>query len=152
MVLTQERLKELLHYDHEIGIFTRGGVAAGSSRKGYVVIRADGKKYPAHHLAWLWMTGGLPSSEIDHRNGVKADNKWRNLRSSTRSLNLQNQRCSRADNRTGFLGVSRYVDRGFVARIKLNGESRYLGTFSDARSAHAAYLQEKRRLHPACEI
>jgi hypothetical protein len=101
------------------------------------------------------MTGAWPLFEIDHRNGIGTDNRWKNLRDGTRSFNIQNQRRARSDNKTGFLGVHRSGKKerkGFVAKIQLDGKQRYLGVFSTAEAAHAAYLAAKRRIHPGCVI
>lgn len=99
MILTQARLKELLHYDPETGVWTRLvatsnsiriGDVAGGVNHGYVRISVDGRKYSAHRLAFLYQTGAWPSAEVDHWNLDKADNSWGNLRGATRSQNIAN--------------------------------------------------------------
>ena len=111
--LTQARLKELLHYDPETGLFTwlvsRGRSAAGSRAgtrhsEGYTQIRIDGVRRFAHRLAFLFMEGELPS-EVDHRNRARGDNRWKNLRPATRQENASNLGL-RSDNTSGFRGVS----------------------------------------------
>lgn len=82
--LTQERLKELLRYDMDTGLFywrkssgrAKAGSVAGWEETG-VIIRVDGRKYPAHHLACLYVTGrhAVPR----HLNGDRYDNRWQNL-------------------------------------------------------------------------
>ena len=154
--VTLERLRELLRYDPETGIFTRlipvGGEPAGSAAgwsmsHGYVGISIDGRKYTAHRLAWLYMTGKLPWMKLDHENGVRSDNKWSNLRHGTQAQNGQNQRRAHVDNTSGFLGVVSIRGR-YVARICLNRRTYHLGTFSTADEAHAAYVAAKREMHP----
>jgi Demerecviridae HNH endonuclease len=59
--LTAERLRELLHYNPDTGVFTRlvsvnnyyarAGDVAGCIRDGYLSISVDGRGYQAHRLA-----------------------------------------------------------------------------------------------------
>lgn len=93
------------------------------------------------------MTGAPPPAEIDHINGATGDNRWANLRSATSSLNSQNCRHARSDNRTGLLGAMPNK-KGFMARITIGGAKHYLGTFPSAQQAHETYLKAKRQLHP----
>ena len=83
-MLTQERLKELLHYDEETGLFTRktrvasrmkGTISGARHNKGYVQIMIDGDNYLAHRLAWFYVYGEWPKNQIDHINRIKTDNK-----------------------------------------------------------------------------
>lgn len=158
MAITQERLKELLHYDSGTGVFTwrvrRGGGATAGAKAGatdtygYAQITVDRHLYLAHQIAWLYMTGFWPRFEIDHRNRVRNDNAWSNLRPADRLLNTQNRTKPNTKNSTGLLGVSRYRTSEFSARITVNGKQRFLGVYSSAEQAHAVYLAAKRELHP----
>ena len=155
--LTAERLREVLDYDQETGVFTwkirthsrvKAGDVAGALRPdGYIQISIDGCLHRAHRLAWLYVTGESPPSEIDHINCVKNDNRISNLRLATRSENLQNQLRAKSNNNTGFLGVSPNLWK-FKAEIQVDGKRRYIGTFPTPEEAHAAYLKAKRQLHP----
>lgn len=98
--LTQERLKELLHYGPNSGLFMwrvdrRGTAKAGqwagrTNSKGYVEISVDGKRYKAHRLAWLYTHGVWPKGQIDHKDRDRAGNWIDNLRDVTQSVNLKN--------------------------------------------------------------
>lgn len=161
MSLTQAKLKELLRYEPLTGLFTWlvqksnrvcvGGVAGVINDRGYIQIKIDGSAYKAHRLAWLYMTGAWPQLEIDHKNGIRNDNKWRNLRDVTRFINHQNQRKAQRHNKTGFLGVTQR-GKHFPATITVNKKSCSLGTYLTPELAHEAYLKAKRELHEGCAI
>lgn len=158
--LTAERLRELLHYDADNGVFTRlissganrahaGDIAGGISAQGYVYIRVDGKKYKAHRLAFLHTYGRWPTDQIDHIDGDRANNRIANLREATNSENRQNLKQSHQNNKSTLLGVSLNSKKGkFIAQISVNKRIRYLGIFPTAELAHAAYLAAKSQLHP----
>ena len=50
-----------------------------------------GTAFPAHRIAFLWMTGRWPEPETDHINGIRNDNRWSNLREVTVSQNQLNR-------------------------------------------------------------
>ena len=155
--LSLERLHELLHYNPRTGLFVRkvragnsapvGTIAGGFNRKGYRIIRVDGRRYLASRLAWFYVHGRWPKDEIDHRNGVRDDNRLANLREASHSENQQNRRKAHKSNATGFLGVSPNEGK-FRAQIKINGNRLHLGNFATPQEAHAAYVKAKRKLHP----
>lgn len=156
-MITQTRLKELLDYDPETGVFTWrvqtsnyiriGDVAGMIDVHGYCVIGVDRKLYKAHRLAWVYTYSIIPDKmQIDHINGNTKDNRIDNLRCVTCVVNQQNQRKARCDNTSGFLGVHPY-GKGWRARIMVNGKDKYLGTFPTPELAHEAYLKAKRELH-----
>ncbi|MFZ2541849.1 MAG: HNH endonuclease [Gallionella sp.] len=150
-MLTQTRLKQLLDYNPETGVFTRrvvisnrtkvGDVAGTLNAKGYIIIRVDGKQYLAHRLAWLCAQGEFPPNEIDHINGIKTDNRICNLRAATRSENAMNQNMN-ARNTSGFKGVSwSKLRQKWYAHCQVNGKKHYLGCFDTAEKASAIYEQ-----------
>jgi hypothetical protein len=155
--LTQARLYEVLSYDKKTGIFrwvsTRrgqrpkvGDVAGTTGVSGYCYIGVDRFTYAAHRLAWLYVTGDWPKHDIDHRNRHRSDNRWSNLREATPGQQRQNQSLG-SNNKTGFLGVRKHRCGKFEANIAVNGKHRYLGLFTTAEKASAAYLKAKRQLH-----
>jgi hypothetical protein len=155
--LSRERLAQLFSYDPETGHFIRlpggsyrpkGGDVAGCIKSDYVVIRVDGVLYRAHRLAFLYMTGAWPENEVDHLNGIKSDNRWKNLRDVTLAENRQNQIRARKNSKTGLLGAHFDTNRNqFKAEICISGKNRNLGYFDTAADAHAAYLKAKRENH-----
>ncbi len=148
MNLTQERLKELLVYDPDTGIFTSkvdrstnvkvGDACETLSHYGYLQVYIDGRVYKLHRLAFLYMEGYMPEYEVDHKNGVRVDNRWCNLRHVSKFCNMQNCKKS-SNNKSGFSGVSASGDR-WVATARAHGKRVYLGRYSTALEAALARL------------
>lgn len=158
-MLTQARLKELLHYNPDTGIFTSlvnvnkrkiGDVVGNADKRGYVRVRVGGFSDSAHRLAFLYMTGEFPKHTVDHKNEIKSDNRWDNLRDITDAQNKQNKSSCNRNNASGFLGVS-YMKRDdkYYAGIRVNGKVKFLGSYDTPELAHAAYLAEKKIAHPS---
>ena len=52
---------------------------------GYLVMKFEGVMFKVHRIIWKMVTGKEPVTIIDHRNTVRTDNRWANLREATRS-------------------------------------------------------------------
>ena len=146
--LTQDRLKEVLHYDPGTGAFTwleqlsnRGpiGRAAGSQRSdGYVIICICRRRHYAHRLAFLYQTGELPECLIDHVDGDPSNNQWRNLRPATHSQNHANVDPSR-NNKSGVRGAHWNKALGkWLAQASHRGVRYHVGYFDSLPAAAAA--------------
>lgn len=134
--------KELLRFDGETGFFYRAANGARADRSavnGYRRVTVNGKTHYAHRLAWFYSTGSWPTETIDHINGNRADNRLANLRPATR-LEQQGNRKSQKGG-TGYRGVHTNRQR-FVAHICHAGKTTYIGSFSSAEEAAAAYDRE----------
>lgn len=149
-MLKHSRLLEVLHYDPLSGVFTwrvrRGGsaligsVAGGLNSEGYLQIKIDRVLYKAHRLARFYVKGVMPADdvEIDHRNGVRSDNRFRNLREANESETACN-RAVRSDNSSGVPGVNWNAEAGkWRVRIQKNGKRLLVGDFADFNEAVAA--------------
>lgn len=156
--LTQARLKELLSYDPETGVFTRimsikrsaharAGQILKPGKNGRVTVKLDGRTYSGHRLAWLYMHGDWPALELDHRSGIPGENRILNLRDVTHAVNMQNVKRARRHSKTGVLGVVIKMGAPY-AQISINGRTRTLGRYESIEAAHEAYLKAKRELHP----
>lgn len=146
-MVTLERLMEIVSYDPETGIFTylqsRGPRSKGSAmghiaEDGYIVTRIDGRKYPVHRLAWMYVHGMYPSMMIDHIDGNRSNNRIANLRLATSSDNQKNSK-RRSTNKSGCTGVYWNKERkSWMAYIKSHGKLMKLGYFEDIDAAIAA--------------
>jgi hypothetical protein len=158
--LTQGRLKELLDYDPETGLFQLKLTRGTSYRRknthpthaaGYVKYGIDNKQYLAHRLAFLYMTGAFPAGRVDHINGNRADNRWCNLREVTNTQHLLNRFRSRQAKYPGVWVAKNKGRQTYYARVSFGGKSRHLGTFASQEEAFAAYLMEIAELYGEAE-
>lgn len=150
--LTPERLRELLHYSPETGVFTwlkklkhnlPIGSKAGTARGNYLHIGIDQKRYYAHRLAWFYVHEKWPVQFIDHINRAGADNRIANLRDVPQSVNCRNTE------RQNLYGQGVTKNRGFTwcAKIVIGDAHTFLGNYLTAEAAEAAFLAA-RNLHP----
>lgn len=157
-MLTQARLKELLRYDPETGVFTwrvqnspraQIGAPAGCVKKGdcdYRVVRVDCQLYRANRLAWFYMTGTWPELQVDHEDRNPLNDAWRNLRLATNKQNGENASL-RKDNTSGHPGVKWRTDTlKWSACIKHHRKTIHLGCFAEKDAAIAARISAEQRL------
>lgn len=145
--LTQKRLKELLHYNPETGIWTwkvdRSNISAGE-RAGYIhplgyrCICIYGAEYKSSILAFLYMEGYFPEYCVDHINRTKDDDRWSNLRHVTHMCNNRNKSIG-SNNKSGITGVRfRKQNKKWVAQITNNYKKTHLGYFDTKEEAALA--------------
>lgn len=153
-VLTVEFVRSILDYDPSTGLFrwkpradrankwnTRyAGQIAGTTNavSGYVIIMIAKANYSAHVLAWLYMTGEWAPGGVDHRHGVRNDNRFGELRKATSSDNGCNKSLQK-NNTTGVVGVIFNAQcRKFEARIYKGGRYVWRYFFKTLEEAAAA--------------
>jgi len=144
-VLTRDKLRQELSYCKETGAFTwiHSGRKAGATMSRYIAIQIFCKRYKAHQLAFLYVTGSIPR-EIDHINRNSTDNRWCNLRAVSHVENCCN-RGIRSDNKSGVTGVQRRKENGrWRAIITVNKKRINLGTFKAKKNAVDARLKAQR--------
>ena len=146
-MITQDRLKEVLTYDPDTGIFTSNksskycnksfGDRVGTvhKTKGYRYLTIDRKTYREQRMAFLYMTGALPTGQVDHINQIKDDNRWSNLRDVSSAENCWN-RPKYANNRSGYTGVvwNKKCNKWQVL-CRSKGVQKFLGLFDDVHKA-----------------
>lgn len=160
--LTQKRLKELLSYDPETGVFVwvvqksnniKVGQIAGCVNKvtGYRDIMINGRTYKSSRLVWLYIKGYFPEHQMDHINRIKNDDRWENLRHVSSQCNTRNCNVSK-NNKSGITGVSwRETHKKWYARIMISGKAVHLGSFKSKLDAtKARWNAEVKHSFPNC--
>jgi hypothetical protein len=161
--LNDANVRQIFTYDHVTGILTWNyrysegpawngrnawKIAGHIGDCGYRIVKLRGEKYRAHRIAWLYMTGAWPDHDVDHANGDRADNRFKNLRSAKPGDNNQNSAKQKRATSSRFIGVSyRKSDGAWVAQICSGGKSVYLGGFASEHAARDAYRAAKSRMH-----
>ena len=156
-ILTQERLRFLMDYDPDTGVFTRkvkvknqpaGTIVGTSGTSGYLQCSIDGNPYKMHRLAWLYIHGKWPADQIDHINHITSDNRLCNLRAVSCAENHQN-RARKTNSSSGYLGVTWHKrERRWQAQLEVNGKAIHLGSYQDLGLAIAARKQAELKFHP----
>lgn len=117
------------------------GIAGCTCKQsGYVKLSYNGKAYQAHRIVWEMFNSPIPKGmQIDHINGDKKDNRISNLRIVTNQDNHKNMPKAK-NNVSGVTGV--YVPKKgkkkYVANIKKEGRTHYIGTYATLESAALA--------------
>lgn len=152
-----DELRAILSYDRATGLLAwardcggkdakrikAGTLAGGYNAFGYVVVRINKVLYQASRIAWYLETGEWPDGEIDHRNNVRDDNRFENLRVANRSENNANRASSRP-NTSGYRGVKR-LRNGWVANLMIDGRFVSMPVRATAEEAHADYVEAATR-------
>lgn len=141
-MLTQAKLRQVLHYEPQTGVFTwtkglKKGSVAGTvhDERGFLKVSIASKRYLLHRLAFLWMTGAMPRSNVEHIDGNHQNNSWQNLREGERSQKRAYRPTYREP--TAIQGVYQIGDR-FEAMIPVQGIVLNVGAFPTAQAAGEA--------------
>jgi hypothetical protein len=105
-----------------------------SKGNGYSYGTLLGRNVLSHRVAWAIHHGRWPSMFIDHKNGIRNDNRLENLREVDLETNTRNRKAASVND---WPGVGFYNQK-WVARIRRGPKSIHLGTFSTQSEAVAA--------------
>lgn len=147
--MTQGRLKEKLKYCPMTGLFfnASGGGAVGKDMDGYLYHYMDGRNYPLHRLAILYVTGKMPINDVDHINMDRSDNRYENLRECSRSENMMNTKAHK-DSRLGIKNVFYRPDtQKYSVRISVNGKYKSYGCYDDIELAELVAIEARNKFH-----
>ena len=118
---SQDELNALFDYNPETGVLTWkvrrsnriniGDIVGWLSEKGYLLVTLSNKHYRIHRIIWIMNNGEIPQDfQIDHINGIKADNRLSNLRLATNSQNQCNV-FPQKNNRSNVKGLCELIDK-----------------------------------------
>lgn len=147
--ITQAMLRDMFSYDPVTGVLRWRNVSkpqligkqAGYLHpSGYRMVKFGGMFHKTARLVWKWMTGRWPHPIVDHKNTIRSDDRWENLREATHSENCANKR-----SRLKFKGVYKARNK-WRASIFVAGKKIDLGTFSAPEEAHEAYTAKAKEL------
>ena len=119
---------------------------------GYVRANFPARRKNRSSLRLHRLLMGSPTGlDIDHINGNKLDNRIKNLRITTRSQNLQNQRIDRHHTKSGIRGVAWFSrDSKWRAYVNKDGKQHHLGYFESLEDAAQAARCGREKFHPFC--
>lgn len=130
MITLADLVADGFQYFPKSGWWKRNGKRVGAvDSKGYVRVTVRGRKYPAHRLAVLWVTGEWPKAEeeVDHRDLRRSNNRWKNLRVVTHQQNAFN---FGPRSKTGIRGVTWDKRREkYRVQVMRDGKSMSIGHF-----------------------
>jgi hypothetical protein len=153
-MITPEQIRAMFFYDSKTGVLRwkklegrrKVGPLGSPDSKGYLAIHIRPHMYRLHRIIWAWKTGKWPVGEIDHKNGKRSDNRWRNLRIATRLQQCTNQKLKGRKNRSGFKGVHWRKDLNkYAAVIHAGGKKLYLGFEKNPVRAAALYRKAAKK-------
>ena len=151
-------LRERITYEPDTGIVrwrtalsarTVVGAKVGwANNQGYLKFKIGTTPYFLSRAIWAYVYGYWPSRLVDHKNGVRTDNRLTNLRLATNTQNARNGKVRR----DGLKGATwSYAADKWAAQIgsKENGRkvNNHLGLFDTEEAAHLAYCKAAAEMH-----
>lgn len=148
--ITVERIRHLFDYDSETGAFSHR-IGNRVTPIGFVItglgMYVDGEHHKTSRFIWLHYYGEWPPQDqwVDHKDGIKSNNRIDNLRLATPTQNQQNK--------AGYGSYAKGVtwrnrkEKPFQAKIRVNGDRIHLGSFATEEEAAEAYRQAAKEHH-----
>lgn len=138
-----ELLQRWFAYDPEQGVLIRK--LKLSSRLSDIVGCEDkrvyffGRRYPYTHVIWAVHYGKWPDEFIDHIDHNQFNNKLENLREANANQNQHNKLSWSKYGKGVSYNKCGNRAKPYIARISVNGESIFLGSYAKPEEAAQAY-------------
>lgn len=154
--MAAELARSLFHYDADTGLLrwkvrngtrSAGSIAGTLTKLGYIRVMYGQQSHMAHCIAWTIVHGEWPTTDLDHIDRVRDNNRLSNLRVAGKIKNAWNRRISKV-NTSGATGVRLRKQRGkWQASVRMAGNTIYLGHFDSVNAAAEARRVAVQRLH-----
>lgn len=162
-IIDLETLRSSLSYNQETGRFYRKRMVMGYKKSlsdpvdfqkdqsvAYRRVHIGNRLYAAHRLAWFYVYGEWPRTQLDHINGDPSDNRISNLRLATPAQNSANRK-KHTNNTSGFTGVYKLIRKNgrvkYRAYIAYKNWRKILLETNCIAAAHLAYIVAASKLH-----
>ena len=140
---TADDVRSVFEY-RDGALFRRSNGMRGYERPdGYVYTRLLGSSFGEHRLVHLLFTGEWPY-QVDHKNGIRSDNRPENLRSATHSQNCFNRKPLSSHHKGCYWQPKR---KKWIAQIGVDGSRKTIGYFDTETEAADAYRTASKQLH-----
>ena len=115
---------------------------------GYKHVSVKNIQLPVHHIVWKMFNGEFVDEglEIDHINGIRADNRIENLRAVTRTNNSMNK--GGYGRTTPYRGVYKLPSGKFCVRFKRE----YLGSYETVEEAAKVWNKRALEYSPCAKL
>ena len=135
-----------------------GWSARYAGKEAGVLSKTDGYLYVGQNEKWrapkarvIWAMKeqidllGVPEV-VDHKNGIRIDNRFINLRAASNAQNVRNK-VKLKNNTTGYKGVSVRASGSIRASIMKDGKTHEKQGFSSIEEAYSWYCEKAKLLH-----
>ena len=144
-------VQEYLSYNPDTGILTwikspnpaapLGSPAGYLTQEGYLAFKLKHLHFFVHVVSWALHHKKWPTDTVDHDNGVRSDNKLKNLRAATGGQNVCNQK---PRSKSGYKGVYLNKDGTCRASIHIDGKNRNLGRYQTPEEANEVRIRAEK--------
>jgi hypothetical protein len=153
-MLSHNELLTILFYNPKTGDFLNRetGKSLGcikTCKNGYErkIISIKNQKYKASRLAWFYMTGRWPKTNIDHIDTDSLNNKWHNLREATKQENGWN-RGPQSNNTSGYKNITWHKqNKKWQVKFQIDGRNKSFGLYEDIELANLVACEVRDVVH-----